>query len=95
MRHTLFLFRSSVPPPPPGSAICEDVVVLPVKPGAPISCNELFPPPRPLAEFAFIIIIMGLPIVDAAAADDDDDVPIMLFEEGKLTTSMAVGEGAL
>ena len=40
---------------------------------------------------------MGLPILDAAAAadDDDDDVPIMLFEEGKLTTSMAVGEGAL
>jgi hypothetical protein len=37
---------------------------------------------------------MGLPILD----DADDDVPIMrteLFDEGKLPTSIAVGEGAL
>jgi len=37
---------------------------------------------------------MGLPILDADAAADDD-VTIMLFDEGKLPTSMAVGEGAL
>ena len=85
-------------PVAPPTTICEEVVlplfIPPVKLGAPISCNELFPPPRPLAEFAFIIIIMGLPILDADAAADDD-VTIMLFDEGKLPTSMAVGEGAL
>jgi len=38
---------------------------------------------------------MGLPILDADDAAAADDVTIMLFDEGKLPTSMAVGEGAL
>jgi hypothetical protein len=59
----------------------------------------MFPPPR-LAEFVFIVVIMGLPILDA---DDDDGIAPEddMFDEGTLLllpptiASIAMGEGAL